>query len=199
MIYLKVRSKNCSFLYFIFTLYFPFDRICNLIEIHSQLILHFYYTYKDNQMLQLFEFLQQYSDYVIIGLLLLMSVIMLAAVIERFLFLKHVNVAKYSNIHALEIDLNRNMTVISTVGANAPYVGLLGTVIGILLTFFQIGHGDGEVDAGAIMMHLSLALKATALGILVAIPSMMFYNGLGRKVEVNRLKWKVLNTQKDKE
>ena len=138
-------------------------------------------------MLQLFEFLQQYSDYIIIGLLLVMSVIMLAAV------------AKYSNIHALEIDLNRNMTVISTVGANAPYVGLLGTVIGILLTFFQIGHGDGEVDAGAIMMHLSLALKATALGILVAIPSMMFYNGLGRKVEVNRLKWKVLNAQKDKE
>ena len=91
------------------------------------------------------------------------------------------------------------MTVISTVGANAPYVGLLGTVIGILLTFFQIGHGDGEVDASAIMMHLSLALKATALGILVAIPSMMFYNGLGRKVEVNLLKWKVLNAQKDKE
>lgn len=49
------------------------------------------------------------------------------------------------------------------------------------------------------MMHLSLALKATALGILVAIPSMMLYNGLGRKVEVNLLKWKVLNTQKDKE
>ena len=73
-------------------------------------------------MLQLFEFLEQYSDYVIIGILLLMSVIMLTAVIERFLFLKSVNVAKYSNIHALEIDLNRNMTVISTVGANAPYV-----------------------------------------------------------------------------
>ena len=91
-------------------------------------------------MLQLFEFLQQYSDYIIIGLLLVMSVIMLAAVIERFIFLKRVDVAKYSNIHALEIDLNRNMTVISTVGANAPYVGLLGTVIGILLTFFQIGR-----------------------------------------------------------
>ena len=148
---------------------------------------------------KLFEFLEQYSDYIIIGLLLLMSVIMLATVIERFIFLSRINVAKYTNIHSLEIDLNRNMTIISTVGANAPYVGLLGTVIGILLTFYQIGHGDGEVDASAIMMHLSLALKATALGILVAIPSMMFYNGLGRKVEVNRLKWKVLNTQKDKE
>jgi len=151
------------------------------------------------QMPKLFEFLEQYSDYIIIGLLLLMSVIMLATVIERFIFLSRVNVAKYSNIHSLEIDLNRNMTTISTVGANAPYVGLLGTVIGILLTFYQIGQAGGDVDAGAIMMHLSLALKATALGILVAIPSMMFYNGLGRKVEVNLLKWKVLNAQKDKE
>ena len=148
---------------------------------------------------QLFEFLQQYSDYIIIGLLLFMSVIMLAMVIERFIFLSKINVGKYSNIHALDIDLNRNMTIISTVGANAPYVGLLGTVIGILLTFYQIGQGGGDVDAGEIMLHLSLALKATALGILVAIPSMVFYNGLNRKIEVNRLKWKVLNSQKDKE
>ena len=150
-------------------------------------------------MIQLIEFLQAYSDFIIIGLLLLMSNIMLAMVIERFIFFSRINVAKYSNIHALDIDLQRNMTIISTVGANAPYVGLLGTVIGIILTFYQIGHGGGEVDAGVVMMHLSLALKATALGILVAIPSMMFYNALGRKAEVNRLKWKVLNAQKDKE
>lgn len=150
-------------------------------------------------MIQFIEFLQAYSDFIIIGLLLLMSIIMLAMVIERFIFFSRINVAKYSNIHALDIDLQRNMTVISTVGANAPYVGLLGTVIGIILTFYQIGHGGGEVDAGVVMMHLSLALKATALGILVAIPSMMFYNALGRKAEVNRLKWKVLNAQKDKE
>ncbi len=150
-------------------------------------------------MLQLFDFLQQYSDFIIIGLLLLMSVTMLAMVTERYIFLRKVNVANYPTIHELDIDLNRNMTTISTIGANAPYVGLLGTVIGILLTFYQIGHGGGDIDAGIIMMHLSLALKATALGILVAIPSMVFYNGLGRKVEVNRLKWKVLNEQKDKE
>lgn len=150
-------------------------------------------------MLQLFDFLQQYSDFIIIGLLLLMSVTMLAMVTERYIFLRKVNVANYPTIHELDIDLNRNMTTISTIGANAPYVGLLGTVIGILLTFYQIGHGGGDIDAGIIMMHLSLALKATALGILVAIPSMVFYNGLGRKVEVNRLKWKVLSEPKDKE
>ena len=148
---------------------------------------------------QLFSFLQQYSDFIIIGLLLLMSILMLAMVIERFIFFSRINVSKYSNIHALDIDLNRNMTTISTVGANAPYVGLLGTVIGILLTFYQIGQGGGEVDASEIMSHLALALKATALGILVAIPAMVFYSGLNRKIEVNRLKWKVLNSQKDKE
>ncbi|ACX81897.1 TonB-system energizer ExbB [Aggregatibacter actinomycetemcomitans] len=147
---------------------------------------------------QIFEFLQNYSDYIIIGLLLFMSVLMLTMVIERFFFLSRVKVSQYSTIYALEIDLNRNLTIVSTVGANAPYVGLLGTVIGILLTFYQIGQSGGEVDAGEIMLHLSLALKATALGILVAIPSMIFYNALGRKVEVNRLKWKVLNSQQHK-
>ena len=148
---------------------------------------------------QICDFLQKDSDYIIIGLLIFMSVLMLTMVIERFMFLARVKVNQYSTIHALEIDLNRNLTVISTVGANAPYVGLLGTVIGILLTFYQIGQSGGEVNAGEIMMHLSLALKATALGILVAIPSMIFYNALGRKVEVNRLKWKVLNSQKNKD
>ena len=78
------------------------------------------------------------------------------------------------------------------------YVGLLGTVIGILFNLLSNRSIRRRVNAGEIMMHLSLALKATALGILVAIPSMIFYNALGRKVEVNRLKWKVLNSQKIK-
>ena len=112
---------------------------------------------------QIFEFLHNYSDYIIIGLLLFMSVLMLTMVIERFIFLSRVKVTQYSTIHALEIDLNRNLTVISTIGANAPYVGLLGTVIGILLTFYQIGQSGGDVNAGEIMMHLSLALKYLVL------------------------------------
>ena len=89
----------------------------------------------------------------------------------------------------MEIDLTRNLTTISFVGSNAPYVGLLGTVIGILLTFYAMGQSGGDIDAAAIMVNLSLALKATAVGILVAIPSMVFYNGLNRKVDVNKMKW----------
>lgn len=144
-------------------------------------------------MFQFLDFLQQYIDYIILGLLAVMSFIMLWLVIERFIFLNKVNVADYDNVHELDIDLQRHLTAISSIGSNAPYVGLLGTVIGILLTFYQLGHSGGEIDAASIMVHLSLALKATAVGILVAIPSMVFYNGLGRKVEVNRLKWFALH------
>ncbi|MDY4279959.1 MAG: TonB-system energizer ExbB [[Pasteurella] mairii] len=148
-------------------------------------------------MSQLFIFLHEYIDYIILGLLGLMSFIMLWFALERFIFLSRVQVSRYTNIHELDIDLTRNLTTISTIGSNAPYVGLLGTVIGILLTFYELGNSGGDIDAAAIMLNLSLALKATAVGILVAIPSMVFYNGLTRKVEVNRLKWKALNGQKN--
>lgn len=141
---------------------------------------------------QLFQFLQQYIDYIILGLLGLMSVILFWKIFERVMFYKNVNVENYQTIEELEIDLTYNLTTISTIGSNAPYIGLLGTVIGILLTFYELGHSGGEIDAASIMVHLSLALKATAVGILVAIPAMMFYNGFGRKVEANKLQWLAL-------
>lgn len=140
-------------------------------------------------MASLFDFLQQYIDYIILGLLALMSIVLFWKVIERVMFYKKLKVEDYRTIEELEIDLTHNLTTISTIGSNAPYVGLLGTVIGILLTFYQLGNSGGDIDAASIMVHLSLALKATAVGILVAIPAMMFYNGFGRKVEANKLKW----------
>lgn len=147
---------------------------------------------------QLFQFLQQYIDYIILGLLALMSVILFAKIIERVLFYKKVDVNQYQTLQELEIDLTHNLTTISTIGSNAPYIGLLGTVVGILLTFYELGHSGGEIDAASIMVHLSLALKATAVGILVAIPAMMFYNGFGRKVEANKLKWQALEARKNR-
>ncbi len=140
-----------------------------------------------------FSFLQNYTDLIILGTLGIMSFFMIWFVIERYTFLSRVQVENYSNIYDLDIDLTRNLTIISTIGSNAPYVGLLGTVIGILLTFYNLGNAGGDIEAGTIMLNLSLALKATAVGILVAIPSMVFYNGLVRKVEVNRMKYKALS------
>lgn len=145
---------------------------------------------------QIFQFLQQYTDYIILGLLALMSIILVAKIIERVLFYKTVDIKCYTTLQELEIDLTHNLTTISTIGSNAPYIGLLGTVIGILLTFYQLGQSNADIDAASIMVHLSLALKATAVGILVAIPAMMFYNGFGRKVEKNKLKWQALEAKK---
>ena len=140
---------------------------------------------------QLFQFLQNYIDYIILGLLSLMSVVLVWKIIYKSL-----DVKSYQTQEELEIDLTTNLTTISTIGANAPYIGLLGTVIGILLTFYELGHAGGDIDAASIMVHLSLALKATAAGILVAIPAMMFYSGFNRKVDENKLKWQALHARK---
>ena len=145
---------------------------------------------------QMLELLQGHVDYIILGLLLLMSVVLVWKIIERILFYKQLNVTKYETIQDLEIDVTRNLTTISTIGANAPYVGLLGTVLGILLTFYHLGHSGGEIDAASIMVHLSLALKATSAGILVAIPAMMFYSGFNRKVDESKLKWQAIQARK---
>lgn len=135
------------------------------------------------------EFLKANVDYIILGILGLMSLIMLWKVLERYIFLARVDVRDYPNIHELNIALERNLTPIYTIGSNAPYVGLLGTVTGILITFYDMGQHGGNIDAAQIMVGLALALKATALGILVAIPSIMFYNMLSRKVDIRREKW----------
>ena len=135
------------------------------------------------------EFLKANVDYIILGILGLMSLIMLWKVLERYIFLARVDVRDYPNIHELNIALERNLTPIYTIGSNAPYVGLLGTVTGILITFYDMGQHGGNIDAAQIMVGLALALKATELGILVAIPSVMFYNILSRKVDVRREKW----------
>lgn len=119
---------------------------------------------------------------------------MLWKVLERYFFYRRMDLRQYPNIHVLNIALEKNLTAIYTVGANAPYVGLLGTVIGILITFYDMGAQGGNIDVAQIMIGLALALKATALGILVAIPSVMFYNGLSRTVEVKRQSWQALHS-----
>lgn len=137
------------------------------------------------------EWLGFFIDYGIIGLLGVMSVISLTIFIERYFFLKRLNLDDYSgNRKTLEIALTKRLSVVATIGSNAPYIGLLGTVLGIMLTFYSIGVA-GYVDATKIMVGLALALKATAIGLCVAIPSVIFYNFLLRKVKVTLLEWDV--------
>jgi len=72
------------------------------------------------------------------------------------------------------------LVIIGTIAANAPYIGLLGTVLGIMLTFQTMGT-SGTMAVSTIMIGLSLALKATAAGLLVAIPCVVMNNVLRRR------------------
>lgn len=137
---------------------------------------------------QFMNFLKANLDYAIIGVLGLMSFIMIAYVIERIIYLGRVDTGGFGNPHELDIALTRHLSIIATIGANAPYVGLLGTVLGILITFHDIGQG-GTIETSTVMLGLALALKATALGLLVAIPSIIFYNALLRRVDVLTARW----------
>jgi biopolymer transport protein ExbB len=128
------------------------------------------------------ELARQYSDIIIFALLGLMAFIALWITIERLLFYKGIKLNKYENNDLLNLELTKNLTTLSIVGANAPFVGLLGTVIGVLITFYDVGQNQA-INTGAIMTGLALALKATAAGIAIAIPSIMAYNGLMRKVD----------------
>ncbi len=138
------------------------------------------------------EYLKDYTEYAVIGVLIFMSFLSIGFGLERYIFLSGVNLSKYKKKGELENDLTNNLTIISIIGSNAPYVGLLGTVIGIMVTFYDIGE-NGQIDTMSVMVGLALALKATALGIVVAIPSIMIYNGLVRKVEVLISLWNDLN------
>jgi biopolymer transport protein ExbB len=98
----------------------------------------------------------------------------------------------YDQLESLKLELNRGLPLIATVASNAPYVGLLGTVFGIMVTFNRIGQ-TGQIDVSTVMVGLALALKATAMGLLVAIPSMVFYNILIAKAESLQSRWKIMH------
>ena len=121
-------------------------------------------------------------DYGVMGLLIVMSIVTLWLFIERMMFYATVDVQKYDHRDTLEMELTDNISIISAIGSNAPYVGLLGTVIGIMLTFYTMGD-VGTIDAKKIMVGLAMALKATAMGLIVAMPAIVAYTILLRKVE----------------
>ncbi len=79
-------------------------------------------------------------------------------------------------------DLERFLGFLATVGSNAPYVGLLGTVLGIMKAFNDLAQSS-EAGQQTVMAGISLALVATAAGLFVAIPAVIFYNYFQRKIK----------------
>lgn len=78
--------------------------------------------------------------------------------------------------------LDRWLIVLGTVGSNAPFIGLFGTVLGIIQAFHDLASMDPE-GAGAVMAGISEALVATAIGLMVAIPAVVLYNFFQRQIK----------------
>jgi biopolymer transport protein ExbB len=82
----------------------------------------------------------------------------------------------------VRVHMERNLAFLGTVGANAPFVGLLGTVIGIIRSFHSLDQSQGKVTAG-LMADIGEALVATAIGILVALPAVAAFNYFQRLIK----------------
>jgi biopolymer transport protein ExbB len=137
------------------------------------------------------EQLKDIVDYGIIGLLFFLSFITFAFAIERVLFYRGIKLTDYKNKTALELDISKRLATIASIGSNAPYIGLLGTVLAIILTFYIIGDQQDTINPGEVMKHLALALKATAAGLVVAIPATVIYNALLTRVDTILAQWDI--------
>ncbi|WP_428264833.1 MotA/TolQ/ExbB proton channel family protein [Haliangium sp.] len=89
---------------------------------------------------------------------------------------------------AMAVERNRlevRLAYLGTLGNNAPFIGLFGTVIGVVLAFEELGSAGavaGEVASQAVMGAIAEALVATAVGIAVALPAVGLYNYFQRRI-----------------
>jgi len=82
-----------------------------------------------------------------------------------------------------KLAMERRLAFLGTLGSNAPFLGLLGTVVGIVRSFQALDISGGKVSAG-LMAEVGEALVATAIGILVALPSVAAFNAFQRVIKV---------------
>jgi len=92
-----------------------------------------------------------------------------------------VSEAMASTKSRLRLDMERNLGVLGTLGNNAPFIGLFGTVLGIIKAFADLSHNQGG-GAATVMSGISAALVATAVGLMVAIPAVIAFNFFQNKV-----------------
>jgi biopolymer transport protein ExbB len=84
----------------------------------------------------------------------------------------------------LRMELEKNLGVLGTLGNNAPFIGLFGTVLGIIKAFADLSHNQAG-GAAAVMSGISEALVATAVGLMVAIPAVIAFNYFQGKVRAS--------------
>jgi biopolymer transport protein ExbB len=78
--------------------------------------------------------------------------------------------------------LERSLNFLATIGSNAPFVGLLGTVLGIMKAFKDLSANTSGAGNQVVMLGIAEALVATAVGLVVAIPAVIAYNSFSKQV-----------------
>ncbi len=142
----------------------------------------------------------------VLWILILLSIVSIALILERFFYFRKASkeietllektlkgVAgserQTKGVHLVDaavvdarIAAEKRLTWLSTIGANAPFVGLFGTVLGIIKAFHDLSQA-GTQGSAMISSGISEALVATAVGLFVAIPAVVAYNGFQKKVK----------------
>ena len=110
-----------------------------------------------NQSMPVFKLIIEYA---MLGLLLVLSMLALAVALERWRYYRALDVSQFQSRAKLQKELTQRLTVISTIASNAPYIGLLGTVLGIMLTFQTLGQ-SGNIDVKSMNCRVNKQGKAT--------------------------------------
>lgn len=119
-----------------------------------------------------------------------MALICFWIIAERLIYFARLELGQFSREDSLELALTRYLSLLSSLASNAPYIGLLGTVLGIMMALYEVGM-SGQLEPSKIMVGLALALKATAMGIGLAIVGMFAVNLLMRRVDAIKVAWRV--------
>lgn len=82
-----------------------------------------------------------------------------------------------------KVFLEKRLSILNTLGNNAPFIGLLGTVLGVIKAFYNLGL-TGDAGTELVMKSISSALLATAAGLFVAIPVVIANNYFSRNVKI---------------
>lgn len=86
-----------------------------------------------------------------------------------------------SEAQMTKLGMERRLALLGTIGSNAPFIGLLGTVIGIIRAFHELDASGGQAST-ALMSEIGEALTATAVGLFVALPAVAFFNFFQRQI-----------------
>lgn len=126
-------------------------------------------------------------DIIVFSILAIMNALSIAVMLERVIFYCFFKYENYKSLEEFELSTSKNLIILSIIAQNAPYIGLLGTVFGIMMGFNNID------DIQKIISTLSAALKATAGGLVVAIIALVLFNIFDRCNAKLCVKYKKIN------